>query len=180
MDAPIKRTASATAATHPLRQRWQALDSRERRGVLLAASVVVLAALWWLAIAPVLHTWRSAPADHQRLDAQLAQMQKLQTEARQLQSATTLTTAQARQQLESSLTQQLGNSAKMNVLGERVTVTLSNAPAAAVQTWLSQVRANAHAIPQELRITRSASTDGKPAASAPTWTGSIVLNLPAQ
>ena len=171
-----KSAAPANAATALLRQRWQALDARERRGVVLAASVVLLALLWWLAIAPVIPTWRSAPAEHRRLDAQIARMQSLQTEARQLQSATTLTANQARQQLESSMTQQLGTSAKLAVLGERATVTLTNAPAAATQQWLAQVRANAHAIPVELRLSANTAKAG----AAPTWSGNLVLQLPAQ
>ena len=173
---PAKNAAPTNAATALLRQRWQALDARERRGVVLAASVVLLALLWWLAIAPVIQTWRSAPAEHQRLDAQIARMQSLQTEARQLQSATTLTANQARQQLESSMTQQLGASAKLAVLGERATVTLTNAPAAATQQWLAQVRANAHAIPVELRLSANTAKTG----AAPTWSGNLVLQLPAQ
>lgn len=169
-------TTRPNAATALLRQRWQALDARERRGVVLAASVVLVALLWWLAIAPVLQTWRSAPAEHLRLDAELARMQSLQTEARQLQSATTLTANQARQQLESSMNQQLGSTAKLAVLGERATVTLTNAPAATAQRWLAQVRANAHAIPLELRL----SANSAKAGTAPTWSGSVVLQLPAQ
>ncbi|MEG0973571.1 MAG: type II secretion system protein GspM [Comamonas sp.] len=169
-------SARPNAATALLRQRWQALDARERRSLVLAGGVVLIALLWWLAIAPVIQTWRSAPGEHQRLDTQIARMQSLQTEARQLQSATTLTASQARQQLESSMTQQLGGSAKLSVLGERATVTLTNAPAAATQGWLAQVRANAHAIPVELRL--SANT-GK-AGTVPTWSGTMVLQLPAQ
>lgn len=168
--------SSSNAATTALRQRWQALDARERRGISLAAAVVLLALLWWLALAPVLKTWRSAPAEHTRLDTELARMQALQAEARQLQTATTLTASQSRQQLESSLNQQVGPSAKLAVVGDRVTITLNNAPAVATQRWLAQVRANAHAIPTELRLNRN-----NPAApAAPTWSGSIVLQLPAQ
>ena len=174
---PHPPAATANTATTLLRQRWNALDARERRGVALAAAVVLIALLWWLAIAPVLQTWRSAPAEHAKLDSEIARMQALQTEARQLQTSTTLSATQARQQLESSLTQQLGATAKLTVLGERVTVTLSNASAASTQRWLGQVRANAHAIPAELRVTRNNAAKGD---TAPTWSGTIVLQLPAQ
>ena len=170
-------TQQAGGPSAALRQRWQALDARERLGVVLAGSVVLVALLWWLAIAPVLHTWRSAPAEHAKLDAELARMLALQTEARQLQSATHLTATQARQQLEASLTQDLGATAKPVVQADRMTVTLTHAPAAAVQRWLAQVRGNAHAIPAELRITRS---NADKAQAAPTWSGSIVLQLPPQ
>ena len=43
--------------------------------------------------------------------------------------------------------------------------------------WLGQVRANAHAIPTELRLTRN---NAAKADAAPTWSGSIVLQLPVQ
>lgn len=171
------RPSRNAAATTLLRQRWQALDARERRGLALAGAIVAIALLWWLAIAPVIQTWRSAPAEHRRLDADIARMQSLQAAARQLQSATTLTATQARQQLESSMAQQLGSAAKLAVLGERATVTLTNAPAAAAQRWLAQVRANAHAIPVELSLTASSATK---AGAAPAWSGSIVLQLPTQ
>lgn len=177
---PPASAAASSSAAQLLRQRWRALDARERRGVSLAAGVVLIALLWWLAIAPVLQTWRSAPAAHAQLDQQLARMQAFQAEARQLQSATTITATQARQQLEASLTQQLGTSAKLTVLGERVTVTLSRASAASTQRWLGQVRANAHAIATELRLTRDEPAKGAGPAAAPTWSGNIVLQLPAQ
>ena len=173
---PRTNTPASNGASAALRQRWQALDARERRGISLAAAVVLLALLWWLGLAPVLKTWRSAPAEHARLDADLARMQALQAEARQLQSATTLTATQARQQLETSLGQQIGPSAKLAVVGDRATITLNNAPAVATQRWLAQVRANAHALPTELRLRRTPPT----APAAPTWSGSIVLQLPAQ
>ena len=174
---PRPPATTPSPAITALRQRWQSLDSRERRGVLLATCIVLLALLWWLAVAPVLHTWRSAPAEHHRLDTDVARMLSLQSEARQLQTATTLTASQAQQQLESSLTQQLGTSAKLTLLGERATVTLNNAAAISTQRWLAQVRANAHAIPAELRLTRSNTST---ASAPPTWSGSIVLQLPAQ
>ena len=173
---PQQRTTPTSTAMALMRQRWQALDTRERRGLTLAGSIVALALLWWLACAPVLQTWRHAPAEHQRLDTDLARMQTLQAEARQLQSATTLSASQARSQLETSLTQQLGQSAKLTVTGVRATVTLTQASAAATQRWLAQVRANAHAIPVELRLARS-NTSATDAAA--TWGGSIVLQLPA-
>ena len=61
----------------PWRARWQALGARERRGLAVAAWVLGLFLLWALAIAPAWRTVRAAPAQLDRLDAQLQQMQHL-------------------------------------------------------------------------------------------------------
>jgi len=39
-----------------LRARWAALELRERRMVAIAAALVALALLWWVALAPALRT----------------------------------------------------------------------------------------------------------------------------
>ena len=48
----------------PLRARWNALAPREQNMTLLAGGVVALALLWWLALAPALHSLRTAPERH--------------------------------------------------------------------------------------------------------------------
>jgi general secretion pathway protein M len=45
----------------PLRARWNALAPREQNMTLLAGGVVALALLWWVALAPALHSLRTAP-----------------------------------------------------------------------------------------------------------------------
>ena len=69
-----------------LQDRWKALAPREQNLVLAAGTVVALALLWWVAVAPALVTLRAAPARHAALDAQLQRMQSLQAEAQQLQA----------------------------------------------------------------------------------------------
>ena len=83
---PTTSTPVPGAAT-PLRARWQTLAPREQNLVRAAVALVVLALLWWLALAPALQTLRTAPARHATLDAQLQRMQALQAEAQQLQGA---------------------------------------------------------------------------------------------
>ena len=61
-----------------MRQRWQMVSPREQRLVVAALLLVLVALLWWLAIAPALATLRSAQGQRQQLDAQLQQMQGLQ------------------------------------------------------------------------------------------------------
>ena len=163
-----------------LRTRWQALAPREQTLVVSATAIVGFALLWWLAIAPALATLRTAPARHAELDAQLQRMQALQAEARQLQSAPRTAPANAVGALRSALAQRLGDTAQLNVAGERATVTLKAAAADALGEWLGQARSNARAVPVEARLVRSAAAGSATAGGAlPRWDGTLVLALPS-
>jgi general secretion pathway protein M len=152
-----------------LRARWATLAPREQALVAGAAGLVALALLWWLALAPALATLRSAEAQHRTLDAQLQQMLRLQASAKAMQAQPRQNQDEAMRQLEQAIRQQLGVSARYSIAGERVTVTLTNTPAATLAQWLSQVRTNARALPGEARLTRNA---------AGGWDGTLVLTLP--
>ncbi len=178
-------TTSTTTA--PLRTHWQALAPREQTLVLAAGGLIALALLWWLAVAPALATLRTAPARHAQLDAQLQHMHRLRAEAQQLQSAPNPARGDTVGALRTALAQRLGNTAQLNVVGDRATVTLKGAPAGALGQWLAQARSNARAAPIEARLARSAATSantaapatlGNPAAAAPRWDGTLVLALP--
>lgn len=190
MTSTLRNSLSSGTALH---QRWQALAPREQTLVLAAAGLVGLALLWWVALAPALATLRSAPARHAELDTQLQRMQGLQAEARQLQAAPRTNTGDAVGALRTALTQRLGNTAQLNVVGDRATVTLKGAPAEALGQWLAQARGNARATPVEARLTRSAppaaATGSAPGGTAPVlgaqaptaaprWDGTLVLALP--
>lgn len=176
-----------TTNTTPLRTHWQALAPREQTLVLAAGGLIALALLWWLAVAPALATLRTAPARHAQLDAQLQHMHRLRAEAQQLQSAPNPARGDTVGALRTALAQRLGNTAQLNVVGDRATVTLKGAPAGALGQWLAQARSNARAAPIEARLARSAATSantaapatlGNPAAAAPRWDGTLVLALP--
>ncbi|RYZ06214.1 MAG: type II secretion system protein M [Comamonadaceae bacterium] len=152
-----------------LRNRWNGLAPREQTMVAGAAAVVLLALLWWIALGPALATLRSAEAQHRTLDTQLQQMQRLQAQARAMQAQPRQGHEEAMRQLELTIRQQLGVAARYTIAGDRVTVTLANAPAQAFAQWLAQVRSNARAIPGEARLTRNA---------AGGWDGTLVLTLP--
>src|SRR3989344_4401967 len=137
-----------TVITSPaLRARWQALAPREQTLVLAAGGLVAFALLWWLAVAPALSTFRAAPARHAELDSQLQGMQGLRAEAQQLQAAQRNTRGDSVGALRTALTQRLGNTAQLNVVGDRATVTLKGAPADALAQWLAQARSNTRAAP---------------------------------
>ena len=180
----------STSTHHTLQQRWKALAPREQNLVLAASAIVALALLWWVALAPALNTLRTAPARHAALDAQLQRMQSLQAEAQQLQATPATSPGDAVGALRTALTQRLGTAAQMNVLGDRVTVTLKAAPADATAEWLALARTNARAVTVEARLTRSnaaapsnagpATLGNAAAPAAPRWDGTVVLALPAR
>lgn len=152
-----------------LRAWWAGLAPRERMMVGAAGSVVGLALLWWIALAPALATLRAADAQHRELDAQLQRMQRLRTEAKAMQAQPRQSQEEAMRQLETAIRQQLGTTARYSIAGDRVTVNLTNTPPAALAQWLAQVRGNARALPGEARLARNA---------AGGWDGSLVLTLP--
>ena len=172
--------------TPPLLQtRWAALQPREKTLVLASAVLVLAALLWWLALAPALKTLRSAPQQHQALDAQLEQMKRLQAQATQMQSQPVLDQDASRRALDAAVKQRLGASTQVNVVGDRATVILKAVPADAIAPWLAQVRTNARALPVEARLVRSTAPVGTKPGEASTppparWDGTVVLTLPAR
>lgn len=162
----------------PLRARWAALAPREQNMALLAAGVLGLALLWWLALAPALHSLRTAPERHAQADRQLRQMQLLQAEAEQLRANARPVVGDAKALLQSSLTAELGASAQLNWIGDRAQITLKAAPAPALARWLAQVRNNTHAVPAEMKLARTAK-GAATATDSVRWDGSLVLDLAA-
>ncbi len=176
---PASSDASGPLATwrRTAAVRWNALAVRERRAVRIAVALVVVALLWWLLLAPALQTLRTARTQQPLLEAQLLQMRALQQQARELQAAPKIDYDQALRAAEAATKQRFGNTATFAVLGDRATVTLRGATAEALAAWLAQVRIDARALPNEVRLLRS------PVAGVPTnpgWDGTVVLALPAR
>ena len=153
---------------------WYAgLSARERRLVAIAAAVVLLGLLWWLAVAPALQTLREAPARHAALDAQLTRMQQLARTAEGLRAATAGAQPgrdEALRALEAA-TNALGATGQLSVLGDRATLTLRATPPQALAQWLAQVRINARLLPIESQLARDGGTGG--------WSGTLVVGGPA-
>lgn len=178
------RPASTSPAPVPpalaaLRAHWARMAPREQSLVLAAAAVVGLALLWWVLLAPALQQLRGSGARHAAVDAQLQRMQALQAEALQLKDAPRPPGGEALRTLQTTLAQQLGAAAQMNVAGDRATVTLKGAPAEALAQWLDQARSTARAVPLEARLVQSAAP-ANAAAAAVRWDGTLVLALPPQ
>lgn len=152
-------------------QRWQQLAARERRMLTAGALVVALALTYTLAIQPAWRVLAAAPAEHARLDQQLQRMQQLQAQAQQWQGQARSpgSGAAATAALEASVRQRLGAQARLQVAGERASVSFSAVPPEALARWLQEARANARALPAEARLTRNA---------AGQWDGTLVMSLP--
>ncbi|KWT97353.1 MULTISPECIES: type II secretion system protein GspM [unclassified Variovorax] len=176
--------------------RWQAwwpeLEPREQRLIGAAAALVLLALLWWVALAPALRTLSAAPAEHARLDAQLQQMTTLQTQAKALQAQPRASRDDAVRALESSVRQSLGPNAQLQpaASGDGITVAVRTVPADTLAQWLAQARSNARAVPREAHLARGAQSGPAAAGAAPAagarnnerpavrWDGTLVMGLP--
>lgn len=154
----------------PLQARWDRVSHREQQLLIAAGALVLAAMVWWLALAPALSTLRLANQQHPLLAAQLQHMQGLQAQAQALQAQPRPEPNEARRLLQASL-KTLGSAAQMQVVGERVTVTLKGVAPDALAQWLVQARLNARAVPAEARLARN---------PAGTWDGMLVLNLAAR
>lgn len=150
----------------------QGLPPRQQKALRLAAWVVGLALLWWVALAPAVSTLRQARAQHAELDKALGQMQELAASADiiRTQNATPVPAPEVVRRALEQATGGLGAGAQLAHQGDRVTVTLRDIPATALAQWLQQVRVNARVVPVQVQLQRSSNT--------PSWTGQVVLAGP--
>lgn len=163
------------------RTTWERLPPRDRRAVTLAAAVVGLALVWWVALSPALTTLRQAGPRQATLDTQLAAMQALANQARQLKNQPPLSRDDSLRALESATTRHLGEQARLTVLGDQATVTLTDVAPQPLALWLSEVRANARITPTEARLTQAPAPTAAASAHPPpgpiAWKGSVVFSL---
>ncbi|MFZ4479594.1 MAG: type II secretion system protein GspM [Rhodoferax sp.] len=150
-----------------LAARWAGVSQRERRMVLSAATLIVLALIWWLGVAPALSTLRAAENQRRLLDLQLQQMLSLQMQAKALQAQPRISPEEARRLLEASI-KPFGATAQMTSAGDRTIITFKGASADALAQWLVQVRLNVRTVPSEARLVRGVNG---------TWDGTLTLNF---
>lgn len=160
---PGSGTAQALA---PLRQWWQSLPARDRRLLALAAGILGLAVVWWLALQPALQTLRTAPAALEAAETQLRQMQRLATEAAELRSTPAVTSEQAAAALRAA-TERLGEQAKLSLQGDRAVLTLNGITTSQLRDWLAEARSGARARPVEASLLRN----------GPGFSGTLVLAI---
>ena len=165
---------STSARTSAWQTRWAQLAPKERTGISMVITVVILATVWLAVVGPGLRQWRTADAKARALDAQLQQMQTLQAQAQSIQAQPALAYDDAVRALKLATQQTLGTTAQIAVVGERASVTLQNAQPEALAQWLTQARLNARAVPSEARLTRA------PNPGPLLWNGTLTLALPAK
>lgn len=152
----------------PWKARWQALGSRERRGLTIVAWVLGLFLLWAVAIAPALRTARVAPGQLEQFDGQLQVMQRQAAEAKELRAAPALNNSQSSAALRAA-SDALGANGRLQVAGDRATLTLNGVSGTQLRDWLSEARSAARARPIEANLTRGPQG----------FSGSIVVTLPS-
>lgn len=138
----------------PLQTRWATLAPREQTLVRLAGAVVLLGLLWFVGLQPAWRTWREVPPQRQALELELLDMQRLAAEAKLLKTQPPVAMAQATEALKAA-SERLGSQAKLSLIGERATLTVTDLPPAALRAWLGEVRAGARARPVDLQLQRT-------------------------
>ena len=161
---PASRLGAMTA---PLRQRWQALAPRERRIAGWLGWAIGLVLLWFVGIVPAWRSASSAPARLDQLDAQLQQMQRLASEATTLRALPPVGGLQAQAALKSA-TDALGAAGRLQLGGDRATVTFTNATGTQVRDWLAEARSAARTRPVEANLTRGAQG----------YSGTVIVQMP--
>ncbi|MFN7693195.1 MAG: type II secretion system protein GspM [Burkholderiales bacterium] len=162
----MKLPESWSPALEKYRAAWSRLDARERTGVLAAAAALFLLVFVMLLVNPALKTLREAPARLAQLDSQLAQMQSLAAEAKRLQQLPAVNPAQAAEALQAA-TAYLGPDAKLQLQGDRATLSFQSLSGEQIGAWLAEVRSAARARPVEAQLQQGPRGYG----------GSIVLAL---
>ena len=166
-----------------------------------AVTLVALALLWWIALAPALRTrWAAAPAEHAQLDAQLQQMATLQNRAKALQSQPRLNARRRDARSRNIRARRPGQRQRPTHDRWRRRrrrrhrhAAFGAPPNDALAQWLGQARGNAHAVPREAHLTRAvaatltpptgpaqaAARDKTPEPPQIRWEGTLVMTLPA-
>lgn len=144
--------SSQASSFNALREQWQAkwsaMAPRERQMATMAIWLAVLALLVLVGIRPAWRTLSAAPAQLRELDTQLEQMRRLSDEAQMLRQRPPVPPAQSEAALRSA-TERLGSGAKLNLQGDRATLTLNHVSGDALATWLDEARGAARAKPME-------------------------------
>lgn len=173
--------------------RWQGLNARER---LLVSVLLGLFGVWLfvsIAISPALRTLNASETQRAEVAQQVVQMRALQQRAQELQKTKPLSRDESIRSLQ-SITPTGNPALQMTIQGDRVMVQLKNLSASQLANWLAQARSNAQALPDEVHISRSATSsvssstsvsalsgvnaNGNTANATAAWDGQIILRLP--
>ena len=148
--------------------RWSQASAREQTLVRIAISVLLLAALWFIALRPAWVGLKAARAQAPVVRAQYEQVLQLQAQANALRAQASGAPVDAKAVLQSALSG-LEKNARLVVQAERATVSFKDAKPEALARFLEQARLTAHASTQEMHLSQAGGL----------WTGNLVLLLPA-
>lgn len=147
---------------------WRQRAPREQTLLTTGLALVLLTLLWMLALAPALKTLRQHDARVATLQTELARMQALEVQARQLQAQAAPGGDSAQQALQTQTSALLGKQAELALRIGGANATLRAVSPQALGRWLAAIRTEAHAKVVQARLQRTA--DG--------WSGSVQLTLP--
>ena len=110
---------------------------------------------WMIAVQPALRTLRETPAELDRLDNQLQQMQLAAFESTTLRAASPVPPQQAAEALRAA-TERLGGKGKIALQGDRAVLTFSTVPFESLRNWIVEARSAARARPIEAQLLKGA------------------------
>ena len=148
--------------------RWAQASAREQTLLRIALSVLLLAAVWFIALRPAWVGLQAARSQAPLVRAQYEQVLQVQAQALALRAQAPSAQVDAKAVLQNGLSS-LEKNARMAVLGERATISFKDAQADALARYLEQARLVAHASTLEIHLKQAAGL----------WSGSLVLQLPA-
>lgn len=180
MNTPLTNTRATLASLGQAGQTlWRSRSSRERLGLTLAASLIALALLWQIGLAPALRTWQEAPTRQATLDAQRERLLQLQQQAQALQALPRVGQEEALRWLQGPAIEALGPGAQVRVQGDQVQVQLQAASPEGLTRWLRQAREQARALPQQVQLQQAALPTAGSATTSSSASATAALKAPA-
>ena len=151
-----------------LHRYWLRASAREQVALRIAATVVLLALVWWVGLQPAFKTLKNARTQAPVVRAQYEQMLQLQAQAAALHAQAQQPVSDPKAVLQDSISA-LEKNARVALVGERATVSFKQARPADLALWLEQLRLKAHSSVLEMHITQAAGL----------WSGSVLVQLPS-
>ena len=148
--------------------RWSQASAREQTLLRIALGVLLLAAVWFIALRPAWVGLQAARIQAPLVRAQYEQVLQLQAQAQALRAQAPGAPVDAKAVLQNGLSS-LEKNARIVVLDQRATINFKDARPEALARYLEQARLMAHASTLEMHLTQAAGL----------WSGSLVLQLPA-
>ena len=132
---------------------WRGRALRERQALAIGLVALVAVLVWILLVQPAWRTVSQAPAQLDRIDQQLQQLQAMADEVKTLRGVAPVSSTQAAAALRAA-TARLGEQARLSLQGDRASVTFTSIDAEDLRDWLSEVRSAARARPVEASLSR--------------------------